>query len=54
MRTVGNSRFLTDLQAAVDSIVVGQWDGDKAWDYLVEANEDGSVSVKAPYPAFHL
>ena len=40
-------QFLTDLQAAVDDIVVGQWPGDKAWDYAVEAGEDGSISIKA-------
>lgn len=43
----GHRRFLADLQEAVDQIVIGQWEGDKAWDYLVEANNDGSISVKA-------
>lgn len=43
----GHCRFLADLQAAVDGIVIGQWEGDKAWDYLVEENNDGSISVKA-------
>lgn len=47
MRVVETPRFLSDLQAAVDTIVIGQWDGDKAWDYVVEANKDGSVSVRA-------
>lgn len=39
--------FLTDLQAAVDDIVVGQWPGDNAWDYAVEVADDGSISIKA-------
>jgi nucleotide-binding universal stress UspA family protein len=39
--------FLTDLQAAVDEIVVGQWPGDKAWDYAIEVKADGSISIKA-------
>lgn len=40
-------QFLADLQTAVDEIVIGQWPGDKAWDYLVEATGDGSLSIKA-------
>ncbi len=43
----GHGRFLADLQAAVDGIVIGQWEDDKAWDYLVEAKDDGSISIKA-------
>ncbi len=47
MRSIENSRLLSDLQAAVDDIVVGQWQGDKAWDYTVNAEKDGSIAVKA-------